>query len=247
MVRSAIEAPPWIVGLPRDGRGFHVPAEAPWAEGQPRLSLMGTDQKVALAFTRSCAVCGFQIAPGNPVYRAFSQADAAAVRVYQRDFAQDLGGPAHRSCMLYSALVCPYLKEPTARLGKASLVSPGQPRGKLAAVMGFEDALLMIFAAPHLFLADDAPPPQFGYQRLVEDLPYRDSDQLREVYEDAVKEDNAQIDVNVARAYWRDQEADATNKAKLIKRGHRRLGTATPALNALILGDPYFGFSLPVL
>lgn len=125
--------PPWVEGLPQDERGFYVLAEAGYLSGKPTFSRNDMDRTVALAINRACALCGFEMAEGHRVYRTFSQGDAADIRIEQSDHTHDTAGPLHLSCALYSSIVCPYLRERTSRLGKASRVNPGGRRGTLAA------------------------------------------------------------------------------------------------------------------
>lgn len=201
---DTITPPPWIADLPVDHRGFPVPAEAGWTEeGEPRIALVATDRKVALALQRACAVCGHHIPKGQLLYRAFAQSDAAQIRGYERKLSQDLAGPLHKSCVLYSAIVCPYLRERTSRLGKESMISPGARRGTLAAVMGFRDMSLLVFAGRHEFLSEDAPVPHIGYIELADDIKYRDGTELITQYHEAVAADSAIIDASAPRSYWR--------------------------------------------
>ena len=238
-----VETPPWLEMLPREGRGFPVPAESPWDDGVPRLSLIASDRKVALAFARGCAVCGCEMLVGEPVYRAFAQGDAATIRMHENDHSHDYGGPSHLSCMLYSAIVCPYLREPTARLGKASMINPGARRGGLAAIMGFRDATLMLYSQAHEFLA--GPEPYFGYVELVEDIRFRQSSELRERYESAVARDAALIDTN-SRAYWTDSESDIKNLSEVLRRSHAALASRDFDYRVDLMGTPYVAFSLPL-
>jgi hypothetical protein len=66
------------------------------------------------------------------------------VREAPRNAAPAREGAGHRSCMIYSAIVCPYLAPPGARrkfevwLGPEA-VPRGDPRGPSAAVVGYDD------------------------------------------------------------------------------------------------------------
>lgn len=129
MAPSLPDAPAWIDDLPRDERGFPVPAEVGWTAGAPRLSSVSTERKIALGFRRACAVCGYLLPQGSRVYRAFAQGDAAVIRSDQRERAMDPSGPLHKSCVLYSAMTCPHLREKTSRLGSDNAINPGARRG----------------------------------------------------------------------------------------------------------------------
>jgi hypothetical protein len=118
-------------GLPKDPRGFYVLAEAGWVDGEPMFSKFDMDRTIALAMRRACALCGYPMPAGTNVYRAFAQGDAAVIRMHQREHSHDLAGPLHLSCVLYSAIVCPFLREKTARMEKGSGINPGRKRGRV--------------------------------------------------------------------------------------------------------------------
>jgi hypothetical protein len=242
---TTVEPPPWITELPTDSRGFPVPAEAGWAEsGEPKIALVATDRKVALAMRRACAVCGRHMPKGRPVYRAFAQSDAAQIRGFERESTQDLAGPLHKSCVLYSALVCPYLRERTSRIGKDSMIGPGERRGTRAAVMGFRDLSVLLFAGPHEFLAEDAPVPHIGYLQLCDDIPYRDGEELLERYREAVEADREFIDLSIERLYWR-TEADLRKLGRLLRDDFTKLNTRTADYQMLIAPSArYVGFHM---
>lgn len=201
-----------------------MPAEVPWNDqGDPQLELMDPGRKLALGMRRACAVCGRQLRPGRPVYRAFSQADAAQIRMNEVRFSHDSGGPGHLSCMLYATHACPYLATPTSRLGKESKVNPGGRRGSRAAVLGFQDFRLLLHepTGPYFSLTDLDP--QFGYLELVDDMPYRTPDELIARYQAAL-EDDAYC-ANVRGAYWQGREAPPdllTEVAHGVKRALRK-------------------------
>lgn len=238
-------APPWIATLPTDARGFHIPAETPWEDGQPRLAKVGIRHKTALGFIRSCAVCGYFLKPGEPVFCAFSQGDAATIRLEQRDVSYDMSGPAHRSCMLYSALVCPYLREPTARLGQDSIIQPGGRRGRLAAVMGFADAGMMFYEGKHEFLSDNAPLPQFAYIKLIEDIKYKHGADLLDEFDAAVEADRETIDVGQEQHYW--TSADNESLDELLIAGCEAVQAAEPDGRMRTPEAPYVVFKMPRL
>ena len=240
-----VNTPPWLADLPRDNRGFIVSCSTPWPDGVPRLSLIATDRKVALAFRRACAVCGYILSPGFPVYRAFSQGDAANIRMYEKDHSHDLGGPAHLSCILYSAFACPYLRQSGARLGKDSLINPGARRGGRAAVMGFEDATLLIYAAPHSFLSDDSTQPHLGYQKFIADIPYRTASELADMYAAAVEEDATTIDTG-DRSFWSGSTADERGLLTVLDAAFRALSRRTPDYLVDMQGDRFGAFKLPL-
>ncbi len=200
-----VTPPEWIDLLPRDHRGFPVPAESGWRDGKPEIEGVNTERKIMLARQRACAVCGFPIPAEATVYRAFAQADAAKIRLANPSWWGDPSGPLHRSCILYSAMTCPYLREKTARLGTDSGVNPGAPRGALAAVMGFRGVTMLVGqrangALPRIATTQESP--VFLYIQLIDDIRYRNGSELAQLYEEAVHADRAVIDMDGPRWYW---------------------------------------------
>ncbi len=141
--------PPAVAERPRDERGYPVLAITPWADGKPRFAATGTARSYLCAVERRCSVCGTPMRPG-PVWRVVSGPEADAI-----DAALDAGqefvnrqptveAPGHRSCMLYAAVVCPYLSQPGARRGQEAafpgvVAVRGDRRGLGGAVAGFDE------------------------------------------------------------------------------------------------------------
>lgn len=237
MAHIPVDPAPWIEDLPRNERGFVVPAEAGWHEGRAILSKVATDRKVALGMRRGCGVCGYPLAEGKPVYRAFAQGDAAQMRGYERERSHDSSGPLHLSCVLYSAMVCPYLREKNARLSKTSEINPGGRRGGLAAVMGFEDYGLMVYPGQHRLLDAAFPVPAFAYLTLCEDIPYREGVELADRYAAAVVEDEVLIDTSRPRLYWTDQPTDLAKLQGALRADTKRLNRAEPDYEQHVIGE----------
>jgi hypothetical protein len=158
-----VPIPAAVAARPRDARGYPVPAITPWENGEPRFASTGVARSFLCAVERLCSVCATPIGPG-PVWRVVSgpEADAidealAAGREY-RNAAATVEAPGHRTCMLYAAVVCPYLARPTARRGEQAeipglTVHRGSKRGLGGAVAGFaeveyryQDVMLFRFA-----------------------------------------------------------------------------------------------------
>jgi hypothetical protein len=205
--------PPWFDGLPKDPREFYVLAEAGWVDGEPMFSKFDMDRTIALAIHRACALCGYPMPQGTNLYRAFAQGDAAEIRMNQTKHSHDLAGPLHRSCILYSTIVCPFLREKTARMNKDSHINPGGKRGSLAAVMGFGDMGLMILERPNP--NPETWPTNFmiAYLDLDEDIRYRDGSELLDRYQEAVESDKAIIDMSQPRLFWGPNDADELRSA----------------------------------
>lgn len=145
---SDFPMPAAVAARPRDERGYPVLAITPWEDGIPKFAATGTARTYLCAVERRCSICGTPMAEG-PVWRVVGgdEADAIAEALSAghayRNNAATVEAPGHRSCMLYAAVVCPYLARPTARRGQdavaANLVtSRGDKRGLGGAVVSFE-------------------------------------------------------------------------------------------------------------
>ena len=162
--------------LPIDARGYRVPAEAPWTEdGTPVIQAADPVAKFLLAAYRACAVCGYPLRRDELAWRIF---DDAGRRLTHHQVSQGSGvdeeqAPGHLSCMLYSALVCPYWRTGGARLGKESTVAPGAARGAEPAVMGFCDVGLLVDPAGDM-IGLTGPKPVFAYIEYEEEIAFTD-------------------------------------------------------------------------
>jgi hypothetical protein len=167
-----ISMPAAVAARPRDVRGYPVPAITPWEDGEPRFAQTGVARTYLCAVERRCSVCGTSIANG-PVWRVIGGPEADAIeatldegREY-RNGAATVEAPGHRACMLYAAVVCPYLARPTARRGEEAeaaglTVHRGCRRGLGGAVVGFgtveyryQDVMLFRFAGLREFRRHD--------------------------------------------------------------------------------------------
>jgi hypothetical protein len=141
--------PALVAGRPRDERGYPVPAITPWEDGVPQFAATGTARTYICAVERRCSICATPMAVG-PVWRVVGGAEADAIdeavaagRPYVNN-AATVEAPGHRLCMLYAAVVCPYLARPTARRGQGAALPghaavKGDPRGEGGALAGFSE------------------------------------------------------------------------------------------------------------
>lgn len=138
--------PPAIAARPRDARGYPVLAITPWSEGTPDFAVTSTARIVVCAVERRCSICGTGLGKG-PVWRVVSAEEAAAIGRAVDDAqrysntAKTVEPPGHRACMLYAAMVCPYLARPTARRGTDAVVpdaefSRGETHGSAQELTG---------------------------------------------------------------------------------------------------------------
>lgn len=98
-----VPMPPPVAALPRDARGFPIPAFVykpdGWRPGQPLdLRLLDTDQALILMRARRCGVCGLPVG-----YRMWFI--GGPMCLYNRIFET----PTHRECAEYAMLACPHL------------------------------------------------------------------------------------------------------------------------------------------
>ncbi|MFF4342765.1 hypothetical protein ACFY00_22900 [Kitasatospora sp. NPDC001540] len=179
---DAVPEPPAVAARPRDERGYPVPAITPWEDGRPQFALTDHERSAACARERLCSVCN-TLMPLGPVWRVVGGAEAAAIgealaagRPY-RNMAPTTEGPGHRACMLYAAMVCPYLARSNARRrvsaqgdapdGLTAHVVRGAARGDMGAVVGFAEYEFAITPTRVLFRFLDP----------VEWLPHDNADQ----------------------------------------------------------------------
>ncbi|MEW2635390.1 hypothetical protein AB0903_28035 [Streptomyces sp. NPDC048389] len=159
-----------VVGLPRDERGYPVPAENAWVRGKPQLAVQDFRRCGSLYADARCAICGLRFAAGEVLYRLFAEDEVEktlAVGACQR-----FDGPGHRDCMLFSAAVCPFFISAGARRGGGHPeVAKGTARGARAALMGFERVEIGV---------DQDPPHRasFSYRNVVENLMFEKGEQM---------------------------------------------------------------------
>jgi hypothetical protein len=143
-----IPTPPAIAARPRDSRGYPVPAITPWVDGVPQFASTGIARTFLCAVERRCSICGTEI-PDGPVWRVVGGDEAVAITAVlarggtYHNQAPTAEAPGHRSCMLYAAIVCPYLARPNARRGTPGSApgldaERGSRRGAGGAVAGFQ-------------------------------------------------------------------------------------------------------------
>lgn len=98
-----VPMPDAVAALPRDARGFPVPAFVyrpdDWAAGEPLdLRVLDTDAALVLMRARRCGVCGLPVG-----YRMWFI--GGPMCLYNRIFET----PTHRECAEYAMLACPHL------------------------------------------------------------------------------------------------------------------------------------------
>ncbi len=138
--------PPALAARPRDARGYPVLAITPWNDGVPAFALTSMARILICAAERLCSICGTPLDPGS-VYRVVADLEAQAIaRALRNGVGYGNAAPTtepggHRACMLYAAVVCPYLARPNARRSLSGVVEGvelrrGEARGEIDGIGG---------------------------------------------------------------------------------------------------------------
>jgi hypothetical protein len=197
MVELPSPVPESIQGLPRDHRGYPIPAENDWDNGAPLpLDRQDWRRSAMLGLFGRCAICGCKLKTGEILYRPLGDKDREAAQQFGGCVNQE--GPTHLVCSLFSAMICPFFATPNARHSK------GVARGRLAAVLGFRR--IQVHRT-----SDGA---EFVYRGLIDTIPFKDPSVLAGRLANEVSQ-RAGIDV-VDRMYWRsdDELAPAWEEAE---------------------------------
>jgi len=164
-----IPMPAAIAERPRDARGYPVLAITPWSDGKPDFAITSTARILVCAVERRCSICGTPLRKG-PVWRVVAAEEAAAISAGLDNVSQTVEPPGHHACMLYAAIVCPYLARPTARRGNDASVPQAEfHRGE---VHGSLDGTTGAVAAFDTYEFEAAETVLFRFSGLREFLPY---------------------------------------------------------------------------
>ncbi|OBH28061.1 hypothetical protein A5692_23525 [Mycobacterium sp. E342] len=199
----------------------------------------GGDQRryLALEMRGRCSMCGISMPRGKPVYGIFncaegrdalSEAEKHPGGVYVR-FSHP--GSMHRSCAIYSAMVCPYLRHRRARRHR---LRPWEIRRGRAEVLGFDHRGIGFFTETPTNASDNRAWAYFG---LAESIPYGSWRELWPLYDDAIAADGKIIDYS-SRLHWTDSQEDQNRLAYLssVDRATvaRMRATATTAMGGYV-------------
>ena len=146
MLLSDVPMPATVAARPRDARGYPVLAITPWQDGLPRFGFTSTERVLICAVERRCAICGTPLTPGEAwrvvsAMEAVSMIDSVGRGEPYVNAAPTVEPPGHRACMVYSAIVCPYLARPNARRGQDVAIADftatrGDQRGEIDGIGG---------------------------------------------------------------------------------------------------------------
>ncbi len=178
--------PAAIAERPRDVRGYPVLAITPWSDGEPDFAITSSARILVCAVERRCSICGTPMRRG-PVWRVVAAEEAAAISDGFTNVSQTVEPPGHHACMLYAAIVCPYLARPTARRGTDAAVPEaefhrGQAHGSLDGMTG----AVVAFDTYEFEVAPPGEIVRFRFSGLREFLPYALGDEHLAALRDAI-------------------------------------------------------------
>lgn len=234
--------PPWVADLPR--MSFHdLPALAgiPWEAGQPTAGAGCKKRTQVLGCRRACLLCGYRLGPRVCV--VFTDPGTH----YQFPGPVYAGTAAmHRSCALYSAAVCPFLRYETSKKRRTTHALRGG-----ACVAEFDSYGMFYPPSPWLGgqLDGVVSAVWFGYFDLADELPIGE---CAANYASAVAADAALEFTTTPRLYWTDTPDDAQSLDAMWQRASRYASTALlatpfgPAPSVTVGGHPYRMKLLPM-
>lgn len=109
--RQLFDMPEEINRLPRDERGFPVPAFAAWIDGKPDFRIVRPEHWAACVKQNVCWICG------NPMFRRrfFVIGPMCCINRVSSE------PPSHRGCAIFAAKNCPFLTKPMAKRNERGL------------------------------------------------------------------------------------------------------------------------------
>lgn len=224
-----VKQPPWIAELPRL-RDQPVPSwnnmPAP-AGAVPGLPDNCNTRSTALTLRRRCGVCGCKL--GNRFYTIFfgspgPQWPGGLVTTNPM-------GPAHKSCIIYSSLICPLLHNKSARSRTRDFT-----RGP-AEIGAFRNCGIAAFPEAEWYVHPGKSPVAY-YQHIGRNVPFGPCKELLPLYDDAIAADAEFIDTST-RLYWSDSSDDERQLAYCAHRDRLRITAARNGSRVYV--DGYFG------
>jgi hypothetical protein len=161
-----------MAARPRDPRGFPVLAITPWREGSPVFAVTSPARILVCAVERRCSICGLGLGKGT-VWRVVAADEAVAMvedpPAYE-NAATTVEPPGHRLCMIYAAVVCPWLARPNARRRLDAAVSGGRVmRGEARGSVGEIGGAVVSFETFEFTVGSRV---EFRYHGLVDFFPH---------------------------------------------------------------------------
>lgn len=182
--------PAAIAARPRDERGYPVLAITPYRDGRPVFAVTGPARILVCAVERRCSICGLGLGRG-PVWRVVAADEAVAIAAEPAGFdntASTVEPPGHRLCMLYAAVVCPWLARPNARRRlDADVVGSRLVRGDSRGAVGEIGGAVVSFEEYEFTVGERV---EFRYRRPLELLPHLVGDEHLAALRDGVAEES---------------------------------------------------------
>jgi hypothetical protein len=161
-----------VAARPHDARGYPVLAISPWQDGSPEFAVTSPSRILVCAVERRCTICGLGLGKGL-VWRVVGADETVAIMSDPTGFentARTVEPPGHRACMLYAAVVCPWLARPNARRRlDAPAVGLHASRGDARGAVGEIGGAVVSFRT-YEFTVDERV--EFGYRGVVEVRPH---------------------------------------------------------------------------
>lgn len=183
-----VPEPPWTKGNPRLGRWSEL--GGPRATGSQKLPTPACSRggmefdslrSKALSNRRLCSLCGCGIA--GPVYYVFIENASGELK----DWVKSELGPLHKSCSLFTAQTCPFLRDIPAR------------------VVGFKRYTRTVHDGSTYF----------KFYEPVETIPYTKASELTLSYRQSIVADAETIDYTT-RKYWLDSDMPDLRKCAFV-------------------------------
>lgn len=198
MPPDQVPTPAGVAARPRDARGYPVLAITPWRDGVPDFAVTSPARILVCAVERRCSICALPLGRG-PVWRVVGADEATAIATHPAGFDDPVGTvepPGHRLCMLYAAVVCPWLARPNARRrldaeGIGLQIARGEPRGAVGEVGG----AVVAFETYEFTVAERV---EFHFRGLIEVRPHLLGEEHLAELEEAVASEEPSSEVSPA-------------------------------------------------
>lgn len=148
------DAPPRILALPTDHRGFPVPWFVAWIDGEPDFRVVAPGRQVEGHNKSLCWICGQRLGR----HRAFTIGPMCAVNRVSAE------PPSHVDCAVFAAKACPFLANPRMRRNLKDLPEEAQDAPGITIARNPGVALVWVtkgytpFRADHGYLFDVGEP-----------------------------------------------------------------------------------------
>lgn len=181
-------------------------AITPWRDGAPDFAVTSPARILVCAVERRCSICGLSLGKG-PVWRVVAADEAVAIATDPSGFentATTVEPPGHRACMLYAAVVCPWLARPNARRRlDAEVVGTTILRGEARGAVGEIGGALVSFERYEFTVRQRV---ELRYHDVVDFVPHLLGEVHLPALQDAVAHEQ-RTDETCPAWLWQDEEA----------------------------------------